>query len=141
MSTPNLVFGVTPGKYVKEGNSPAPTTAQVAVWNEYGTENIPSRPAFRAGLDHALRVNKKAMGAQLKNISQRILSGRTAEIERSLTVLLTQIGKSAKAETKQLIKSGGQAPPNAPATVTKKGFNHPLYETGLLLDSVEYEVK
>lgn len=30
--------------------------------------------------------------------------------------------------------------PNAPATIRKKGFNHPLYETGLLSESIEYTV-
>lgn len=135
-----LVFGVTPAVYPKKGNAKPVNVSQIAVIQEYGTEKIPPRPAFRRGIEFALAKNKKLIGAQLKNITQRILSGRSAEIDKSLTVMLTQIGKSAKAKTKEIIKSGSEAP-NAPATVARKGFNHPLFETGLLLEHVEYEVR
>jgi len=139
MSTPSLSFGVNPGTYPKKGSATPVNVADVALYLEYGTEKIPPRPAFRRGVEHSLTKNKKLTQAQLRNITQRILRGRTPEINRSLTVLLTQIGKSAKAKTQEIIKTGDEAP-NAPATVAKKGFNHPLYETGLLLASVDYEV-
>lgn len=139
MKLPELVFGVTPAMYHKKGAKPI-NVAEVAVINEYGTETIPPRPAFRRGVEHALAVNKKQIGAQLKNIARRVLSGRAHEAERSLTVLLTGIGKSAQAETKRIIRTGDETP-NAPATIAKKGFDHPLSETGLLEKSVKYEVK
>jgi len=31
----------------------------------------------------------------------------------------------------------GMPPPNAPATIAKKGFDHPLIETGEMRDSIE----
>jgi len=140
MKTPELVFGVVPAQYRKKGNTPPPNVADIALIQEYGTEKIPPRPAFRRGIEEGLSKNKKLIGAQLKNIAQRILSGRRDDLKRSLTVMLTQVGKSAKAKTKEIIKTGDETP-NAPATVAKKGFDHPLFETGLLLESVDYEVK
>lgn len=131
-----LVFGVNDIKY-EDGTS----LSDVAIWNEYGTKKIPPRPAFRMGLENSLRDNKKMIDSQMKNITNRILTGRSSEIERSLTVLLTQIGKSAVKQTKEMIKLGSVKPANAPSTIAKKGFDHPLYETGLLLANVNYEVR
>lgn len=142
----NLVFGVRPAKYparkLKGGGvakGTPPDLAQVAIWNEYGTEKIPPRPAFRMGLEKGIEVNRKMIDAQLRNIAQRVLTGRTADMDRSLTVMLTQIGKSAKAETIRIIKTGSTQP-NAPATIARKGFDWPLHETGLLEKNVDYEV-
>lgn len=136
MRTPSLSFGVTNAQYKKGDHV---NVRDVAIWNEYGTDKIPPRPAFRRGLEAGVAKNRKLIDAQLRNIAQQALSGRNANMNRSLTVMLTQIGKSAKAATKQIIKTGSETP-NAPATVAKKGFNHPLFETGLLLDHVEYEI-
>lgn len=45
----NVSVGVLPdaGNYPSVGSGPAPTVAQVALWNEYGTINMPARPFFR----------------------------------------------------------------------------------------------
>lgn len=143
----NLIFGVHPIKYPRRTlKSGRPSTtepadlAEVALYNEYGTKTSPPRPAFRMGLEEGVEKNRKLLQAQLKNIARRVLQGRTSEVDRSLTVLLTQIGRSAKAATKEIIKSGSTEP-NAPATVAKKGFDWPLHETGLLEEHVDYEVK
>jgi len=143
----NLIFGVKPVKYPKKklkdgtySKTEPEDLGVVAIWNEYGTSNAPPRPAFRMGLEEAQRKNKPMIQAQLKNIAQRVLSGRKSDLDKSLTVLLTQIGRSAKAETRRIIREG-ETVGNAPATIARKGFDHPLFETGLLLDNVEYEVR
>lgn len=130
-----LEFGVTNNKYPEKNIS----VGQVAIINEYGTETIPPRPAFRIGLERSVAKNKKLIDAALKNITNHLLTGRKDSIERQLTQALTQIGKSAKKETKDIIKQGSMSP-NAPLTIKKKGFDHPLWETGLLHESVEYLV-
>ena len=130
-----LEFGVTNNKYPEKNIS----VGQVAIINEYGTETIPPRPAFRIGLERSVTKNKKLIDAALKNITNHLLTGRKDSIERQLTQALTQIGRSAKKETKDIIKQGSMTP-NAPLTIRKKGFDHPLWETGLLHDSVEYLV-
>ena len=130
-----LEFGVINNKYPEKNIS----VGQVAIINEYGTETIPPRPAFRIGLERSVAKNKKLIDAALKNITNHLLTGRKDSIERQLTQALTQIGRSAKKETKDIIKQGSMTP-NAPLTIRKKGFDHPLWETGLLHDSVEYLV-
>ena len=130
-----LEFGVINNKYPEKNIS----VGQVAIINEYGTETIPPRPAFRIGLERSVAKNKKLIDAALKNITNHLLTGRKDSIERQLTQALTQIGRSAKKETKDIIKQGSMSP-NAPLTIKKKGFDHPLWETGLLHDSVEYLV-
>jgi len=132
-----LSFGVK-DKTIKKGKHTV-TLGEIAIFNEYGTEKIPPRPAFREGMEHAVRSNKQLIEAQLKNIVRRVLQGRKAEVKQSLKVMLTQIGRMAKAKTKDIIRQGSTTP-NAPSTIARKGFDHPLYETGLLLESVEYEV-
>lgn len=131
----DLVFGVSDGSYAKGGA----TVQEVALYNEYGTKNIPPRPAFRRGLDHSLEANKKMIRAQLQNITQQILTGRKVSIDRSLTNMLRTIGRSAVAKTKEIIRSGDETP-NAPSTAKRKKKNHPLLNTGLLLEHVAYEV-
>lgn len=130
-----LEFGVTNNNYPEKNIS----VGQVAIINEYGTETIPPRPAFRIGLERSVTKNKKLIDAALKNITNHLLTGRKDSIQRQLTQALTQIGKSAKKETKDIIKQGSMSP-NAPLTIKKKGFDHPLWETGLLYESVEYLV-
>lgn len=137
----SLVFGVNNIK-VKSGDKTL-DLGEIAIWNEYGTRTAPPRPAFRMGLDLAMNTRKKQTEAFLKNLSNMVLSGqmnvRKADLNKRLTVLLTGIGQSAVKETKQIISTGATTP-NAPATVKRKGFDHPLYHTGTLLDNVNYEV-
>lgn len=135
-----LIFGVNNIK-VKSGNDTIPL-GDIAIYNEYGTRTAPPRPAFRMGLDLAMRTRKAQTEAFLKNLANTVLSGRDvrgAELNKRLTVLLTGIGQSAVKETKGIINTGATTP-NAPATVKQKGFDHPLYHTGTLLDNVNYEV-
>lgn len=140
----NLIFGVKNGNYPTKGNSNSVSIAQVAIWNEYGTEDIPPRPAFRMGLEAGVKTRKKNIQAFLKNLAHDALHRKgkvsKSDTDRRLKILLTGIGQSAKAETKNLIKSGSITPGNKKSTIQRKGFDHPLYETGLLLESVDYEV-
>jgi hypothetical protein len=136
-----LVFGVNNIK-VKSGNDTVPL-GDIAIWNEYGTRTAPPRPAFRMGLEQALNTRKAQSEAFLKNLANTVLQGkmkiRKADLEKRLTVLLTGIGQSAVKETKQIISTGATTA-NAPTTIARKGFDHPLYHTGTLLDNVNYEV-
>lgn len=116
----------------------------VAIWNEYGTETIPPRPANRMGLERAVMKNKKMVQGYLRNIGMAALmkdKNIVQKLSRERKIkLFTQIGRSARKETRDIIASGSTAP-NAPATVKKKGFNHPLVETWKYHDNVNYEVQ
>jgi hypothetical protein len=137
----SMIFGVNNVQVEKDGN--VVSLGEIAIWNEYGTKKIPPRPAFRMGLEGAMKTRKPNIEAFLKNLSVMVLNGqmesRRSDLDQRLKILLTGIGQSAVKETKEIIKMGSTTP-NAPATIAKKGFDHPLYHTGTLLDNVNYEV-
>lgn len=119
------------------------TMHDVAIWNEFGTETIPPRPAFRMGMERSIKKNNKLIKAQIGNLARAGLM-KNSKMGKELTeqrtkVLLTQLGRSAVKEVKDIIKNS-ETVANAPRTVAKKGFDHPLFETGELLKGVEYLV-
>ena len=141
MKEKKLTIGVSDIS-VAQGDKSIPLW-KIAVWNEFGTVTAPPRPAFQRGMESALNDNRPFVQAQLRNIAATLLSNspnKKAELERLQNVLLSQIGRSTVKRVKDIIKQGTTAP-NAPATIKKKGFDHPLYETGTLLDNIEYEVE
>ena len=115
----------------------------VAKWNEYGYDKTPSRPAFRRGGRAAIRLNKQNTEDYLLNIWKVANSDETdkiGEIKKLKGELLRKLGVKAVSVTKQIIKQGREKP-NAAYTIKKKGFDHPLYEHGTLLDNVSYQVR
>lgn len=113
--------------------------SDVARWNEWGTETIPPRPAFRMGAERAIKKNKKLIQSALKNMIRS--RGRSkADFEKVEFKLLWSLGRSAVKETRDIIKRG-ETVANAPATISHKGFDHPLRETGLLEKSLTFEIK
>lgn len=127
-----LLFGVKPAKY-PDGTS----LAEVAIWNFYGTETIPPRPVLRIAAENVMSNNeeiKKAFTAYLRNILVNVKDAEKLEKE-----MLRKIGVQVIKEAKRIIESGGELQHNAPLTVRKKGFDKPLYETGLLMKNLGYD--
>jgi len=116
----------------------------IVFWNEFGTETIPPRPANQIGMDIAINRHKKMIQSHAKNylmaIKMKDQNLAKKLIQQRKKNLFTQIGRSAVKEVKNIISSGSTVT-NAPATIAKKGFNHPLYEKGVYLANVNYEVK
>lgn len=54
--------------------------------------------------------------------------------------IVTQAAQEMAELMKENIMRGDRFVPNAPATVRRKGFNHPLYEHGDLVNSITYQV-
>src|SRR5699024_10936387 len=110
--------------------------AQVAQWNEEGKvsitgASIPPRPFMRVGM---AREIYKILRNKDKELSE-VFSGKM-NWEQFYNSLSNQL----KTALQEVIKEWS-LPPNSPHTVRKKGFNDPLIETGLLLQSVETEIK
>ena len=127
-----LLFGVKPAKY-ENGTS----LADVMTWNHYGTETIPPRPVLRIAAENVMSNNeekKKALKAYFKNILENPNGAAEGEKE-----ILRKIGVQVIKEAKRIIEAGGELQHNAPSTVRQKGFNKPLYETGLLLKNLGYD--
>lgn len=104
------------------------TLAQIVKWNEFGTTEIPARPAFRqfASSDASTRA-----GQQLTEDLQRALTPEDAEMA------LARFGERMAEGLWQTIDNF-ITPPNAEATVKAKGFNKPLIRTGRMRDSVAW---
>lgn len=115
------------GKLVKSDA----TLAEVAFWNEYGTDDIPERPFVRATADENRNFYAKILKVQLGEVFAR---------RKTVQGALELVGTKAKAQLKKKIRDV-KSPPNAPYTIQKKGSSNPLINTGSMLRAVDFEVK
>ena len=125
-----LRLGATEGSYDNDM-----TFAEVLAINHFGSETIPPRPVLRIAAEKTIPKNKKRIQAYLHNL---IVNPKDAK--RLETVLLTTLGQQSIAEAKRIIDNITDLQENAPATIKKKGFNKPLYETGDLEKHLGYEI-
>lgn len=117
--------------------------SDVYAYNHYGTETIPPRPVLRIAVEKVVSSAefKERMKAYLKNVTAYTISGQPGLIEEVESKLLTTLGQQSVAEAKRIIKGGSELQPNAPRTIAKKGFDKPLFETGLMEKNLGYEVE
>ena len=103
------------------------SVAQVAFWNEYGTATIPSRPFFR----NTIAQHKDEWPKQ----AAALMESNSGDVRQTLELM----GEGVKGQIVETIQAFRE-PPNAAATVKKKGFDKPLIDTGTLWRSIDYEV-
>jgi len=101
----------------------------IAMWNEFGTVDIPSRPFMRDSVDkHEADINYM-LAAQ----KDALLHGATArEILNTAGIFQQDL---IQTEIEQ-----GDFVANAPATVRSKGSDKPLIDTGTMKNSVHYQI-
>lgn len=92
--------------------------------------NIPARPYIRSTVDE--NENKYFQSAE--RISGQMLDGRIDKFQG-----LSIMGQLIEGDIKQKIIDI-KSPPNAPATIRRKGSSNPLVDTGLLGGSIRYVV-
>lgn len=124
-------LGALPGEY-ENGEK----FSDVLAYNHYGTETIPPRPVMRMAAE---RVSEKFIKERLRAYMINV-TRNPKDAKRLETVLLQDMGRQAVKEAKKIIENGGELQRNAPATIAKKGFNRPLFETGELVKKLSYEV-
>nr|DAL49497.1 MAG TPA_asm: virion morphogenesis protein [Caudoviricetes sp.] len=100
--------------------------AQVAFWQEFGTAKIPMRPFFR----NAIAKNTRKWGDSVNTA----LIG-TNDSEKALKML----GEIMRGDI-VLSLTNLNTPPNAPSTIKQKGSSNPLIDTGLLRNSISWEL-
>lgn len=103
---------------------------QYAIWNHYGTEHIPKRPFVDLAADR-------------NNNWQKYVDEAIGNVIDSNTSLIAEVGKVgaiAVKDMKSIIENKQILPMNAPKTIKKKGFDHPLLETGALVDAIKYKI-
>jgi len=136
-------IGVLEKDGTKEHKSPMgggdATIAEIATWNEFGTKKIPERPFMRGAADE----NKEAIGKIKENLYAEVKSG-----SKTSKQALQSLGFKFKEMVRsRIMRSMSWATPSADSTVAGKASrgnpspNRPLIDTGLLLRSIDYEVK
>lgn len=119
--------GFQHGKEVEEDGT---DICDIAMWNELGTEHIPSRPFLRKSVDE----NAAIIDSMLDRTAKMLLSGH------SVKRVLNQLGSFQKGLVQKKIVEGSYIP-NAASTIRKKGSSKPLIDTGRMRQSVNYIVK
>lgn len=102
--------------------------AAVAAWNEFGTVNIPERPALR----NSIKDNEKTLAKIVKlkvDPEKMVITPKIAEL----------LGLSQQGSMQKSIVSLS-SPANEDSTIKAKKSSNPLVDTGLYLKSITFKV-
>lgn len=134
---PDIAIGFPRGKATSSQYPDGTPVIDVAVYNNYGTFNadgsvhIPARPFMDIGAMRASEETKKVRIALFRRVREgQIPMEQAADI----------IGANAAAILKNTIRDFDD-PPNAPSTIAKKKSSNPLVDTGLLMQTVTWDVR
>lgn len=105
--------------------------AEIAMFNELGTENSPPRPFLRTAVDENQDKILRAAVAAVKGLAKE---GGSAQKS------LNQLGLFGKSLVQKTIRDG-DFEPNAPATIKKKKSEKPLIHTAQMRQQVNYVIK
>lgn len=111
---------------------------QKALWNHFGTKGgasgggwggpIPERPF----LSNAMRDNRNKYREGMQTAARAILAGNY-----DMRTALDRLGTLAQSDVQNEI-TALNTPPNAPATILRKGSSNPLIDTGEMRSSVTW---
>ncbi len=123
------------GKQQDEGDTsekkkPPADLIDIAMWNEFGTENIPSRPFMRDSVDKHIPAIEHMLKAQ----EGALLNGASAR------KVLETVGVFQKDLMQTEIEQGDFVA-NAEATIKRKGSDKPLIDTGQMKNSVNFWIQ
>lgn len=121
--------GVKVGIQGDAGSEDGVDLIDIALYNEFGTEDIPERPFIR---DAA----QKYEGDTLKVMEH--LYGKVVDGLATVDQVQETLGQYYQDKQQEHIRSGPWAP-NAPSTIAKKGSSQPLIDKGRLIQAVRYE--
>lgn len=107
--------------------------AQIAQFNEEGTETNPPRPFMRVGFLAPIR--KGIYDSYFAESIERIAEGKSSFIQEYV-----KLGPMFVNDLKEVIEKW-DTPPNSPRTIERKGFDNPLIDSGLMHDSVDFKVE
>lgn len=117
-----------------EGGSHAggATVADVAMFMEFGTVNVPQRSFLRAWVDEKQAEIRKVMS----KLAEGLVTGKTP----NRFVALDRFGLWAVGNIQARIVAGID-PPLAESTMRRKGSSTPLIDTGLLKSAIRHRVE
>lgn len=126
LTSMSLVYGVVDEEKTTNGV----LVWQYAIFVEYSTSKIPSRPFFRS-----FQWNKGEMLKQLcKRMFNSCVNGNIKPIDA-----YKRVGRYAKSAIEDSLLNGTWQP-NAEVTVKMKGSDRPLVDTGNLLNSIGFVI-
>lgn len=118
--------GIQQGKVNEDGVD----MVDIAMFNEFGTVHIPSRPFLRDSVDaHTDEIN-----AFLQSMRSQLVRGSSAE------QILKKIGVFQKDLIRKEIVNGDFVP-NSPETIKRKNSDKPLIDTGSMRRSINYVIQ
>lgn len=127
----HVVVGVPETTGPREDGDPA-SMAEVAFWNEFGTDYIPERSFLRSTIDENqtkyFELDARLIGGVFKG---------KLDLKRAMGLL----GEEAKKDVQNKIRSGIE-PANSELTIAmKRGSTKTLVDTGQLVQSITYEIR
>lgn len=121
------IVGVFGGEYNADGVE----IAEYAIDNEFGTEKIPSRPAFRISFDSNIdKINEE----------NKHLIGDMISRKGGPRGLLAKVGENHKKRIFDTITKQQIYPTLHPITIAKKGHDKTLVDSGALAMSIKYKL-
>ena len=107
--------------------------AEYATYNEFGTDNIPSRPFMATSFDE----NVAEINSDFKRQADAMVQGK-----RTANEALTVIGQKHAGRIQNTITGRNFLPRLAPSTIAaKKGSTKTLVDTGAMTNAVQIEVR
>lgn len=130
VSSQKLEVGFLEGhKYPADEYGNSPTVAEVALWNEFGTIKSPARSFMRPTFENQQENWKKIFNFSLVD---SIKNNNPKQVFNNL-------GLAVQGDIKKTISQVTE-PALSPITIKKKRSSKPLVDSGLLLNSIQYEV-
>lgn len=122
---------VTVGIHQGQKNIDGVDIAEYGTFNEYGTENIPSRPFMRTSFDENVAAIQKDMA---RAVNQARSGG-------SVVSGLSLVGEKHQQRIQRTIKGRDFLPKLAQSTIdAKKGSTKTLIDSGAMVNSIRYVV-
>lgn len=110
---------------------PSPATlAEIAMYNEFGTSDIPARPFMKQAFENNRDEIENFVSEGLKKVA---VSGKVQQFLQLLGVKLVDVVQSEIEE--------GQFEPNSTETVRRKGSAHPLIDTATMKNSIGFMIE
>lgn len=125
LSRYEIKVGVQAGEQADDSGT---TIAEIAAYNEYGTDRIPERPFFR----NAIAKHNNWDDDRDKVVNTVIDGARPS-------TMIELLGQKAEADMRDSIRFGSFVP-NAPSTIKRKKSDKPLIDKGTLIGSIRYRI-
>jgi HK97 gp10 family phage protein len=107
--------------------------ATVALFNEFGTQNMPARGFMRRAVSENLNEIQNELAVHFAKV---------VELRETPIEAMHAVGRFVAEKMVEMIDTAGAwAAPLAPSTVKAKGHADPLFETGLMKKSITWAVR